>query len=121
MWVWDQSAGTLSRDGKLVSRGYAGRDRGLNNPSMQGIAGIGPIPQGLWNIVGKPYDSPNTGKYTLRLEPAPGTNTLGRSAFRIHGDNARLNNTASKGCIILPRKIREMIYMSKDTILKVVE
>jgi len=28
MWVWDQSAGTLSKDGAIVSRGYSGKDEG---------------------------------------------------------------------------------------------
>jgi hypothetical protein len=37
MWTWDQSAGTLHRDGKAVSRGYSGAGRGKNNPSLQGV------------------------------------------------------------------------------------
>ena len=27
MWIWSQSAGTLSRAGVIVARGYAGRGR----------------------------------------------------------------------------------------------
>ena len=35
MFTWDQSAGTLSRAGKIIARGYAGNGRGKNNPAMQ--------------------------------------------------------------------------------------
>ncbi len=119
-WKWDQSAGELSRDGKLVSKGYAGRGRGVNNPAMQGIVGVGPVPRGMWNI-GAPNDSPNTGPYTLPLAPQAGTDTLGRSQFRIHGDNRLGNRSASHGCLILPRAIRQQIWASKDHVLEVVE
>jgi hypothetical protein len=120
MWRWDQSAGTLSRNGQLISKGYSGSGRGWNNPVMQAVPAVGPVPRGRWTI-GAPYDSPNTGPYTLALTPAPGTDTAGRSAFRIHGDNRLMNNTASHGCIILPRPIRERIWRSGDTDLDVVE
>ena len=66
-------------------------------------------------------DSPNTGPFTILLEPAPGTDTLGRSAFRIHGDSVRAPGTASHGCIILPRAIRDHIWRSGDRDLEVVE
>ena len=37
-WLWDQSAGELRRDGVLVSRGYSGKERGKNNPKLQGVS-----------------------------------------------------------------------------------
>jgi hypothetical protein len=37
MWTWDQSAGTLSRAGKIVARGYSGKGKGKNNPEMEGV------------------------------------------------------------------------------------
>jgi len=120
VWIWDQSAGTLHRNGLIVSRGYAGAGRGKNNPALQGVPSIGPIPRGSW-IIGAPYNSANTGPYTLVLSPAPGTDTLGRSAFRIHGDSIKSPGTASRGCIILPRAIRETIWKSGDRDLKVIE
>lgn len=125
-WKWDQSAGTLSRDGVIVSRGYSGNGRGKNNPALQGMAGIGPVPRGRWTIVRR-YDSANVGPYTLALEPLdakPGDDRhqeTGRSAFRIHGDSVRAPGTASRGCIILPRKDRERIWTSGDRDLEVVE
>ena len=114
MWTWDQSAGTLSRAGYIVSRGYSGNGRGLNNPTMQAAQGVGPIPGGRWRIVGEPYTSGNTGPYTMVLQAEIGTNTFGRSDFRIHGDNQRLDRSASHGCIILPRAVRQAIWGSGD-------
>lgn len=119
MWKWDQSAGELSRDGTLVSKGYAGRGRGLNNPAMQAATALGPIPAGNWTMtsIGK---SPNTGPNTIVLVPDAGTNTFGRSAFRIHGDNSSGLRNASHGCIILPLAIRLKIWGSGDRKLQVV-
>lgn len=125
-WRWDQSAGELSRDGVFVSKGYSGNGRGKNNPAMQGVAGVGPIPAGRWKIV-RVYDSANVGPFALALDSAdakPGNDRhepTGRSAFRIHGDSIRAPGTASRGCIILPRMIRELIWKSGDRDLVVVE
>lgn len=126
MWTWDQSAGTLSHNGKPVGRGYSGKGRGVNSPAMQGMAGIGPIPAGKWRIVRK-YDSANVGPYALELhavDATPGDDThdgTGRGAFRIHGDSARSDRSASRGCIILPRAVRVAIWTSGDRDLEVVK
>jgi hypothetical protein len=98
-WVWDQSAGELRRDGKLVSKGYAG----YRATAMTGDK-----------------NSPNTGPFTIVLEPEPGTDTCGRSAFRIHGDNSRGDRSASHGCIILPRTVRETIWRSGQRLIEVI-
>lgn len=120
MWVWDQSAGELSRDGRCVSRGYSGRGRGKNNPALQDAVGVGPIPRGLWEITER-YDSKNVGPYALKLVPGRNTDPRGRSAFRIHGDSIKNPGTASHGCIILPRIMREKIWQSGDRFLTVIE
>ena len=119
-WVWDQSAGTLAWNGDIVGSGYAGRGAGRNNPAMQGVVKTGPIPRGLWRLVSV-GDSPHTGKFTIVLDPEPGTDTLGRSAFRIHGNNAA--NDASEGCIILDRPNRELIWSRRGEapLIEVVE
>lgn len=123
-WKWDQSAGELSRNGKLVSRGYSGNGRGKNNPSLQGVAGVGPLPVGRYKI-GAPYNSKNVGPYTLTLDAVdarPGDDVhqpTGRSAFRVHGDSIRAPGTASRGCLIVPRNIREAIWRSGDRDLDV--
>lgn len=126
MWRWDQSAGVLTRDGKHVSNGYSGKGRGKNNPALQAVPGVGPIPAGRWKITGR-YDSGRVGPFALRLEAvdaAFGDDThagTGRGAFRIHGDSVRSPGEASNGCIILPRVIRELIWNSGDRDLEVVE
>jgi len=109
MLVWDQSAGELSLDGTFKSKGYSGRNRGKNNPAMQNAVGIGPIPQGLWNIVAVENRPDDLGPVCIKLEPAKGTNTFGRSGFYAHGDSIKNPGTASHGCIILPRAIRDWI------------
>lgn len=118
-WQYSQSTGRLSHNGSSVATGYSGNGLGLNNPAMQGAPNSGPIPQGTWTI-GSAYNSPNTGPRTLMLTPAPGTNALGRSAFRIHGDNGRGNQSASKGCIIVGPSVRNQIIDSGDNVLVVV-
>jgi len=57
----------------------------------------------------------------LPLSAAKGTNTFGRQFFFIHGDTSAMNYTASEGCIIMPRNIREQINKSEDKKLQVVE
>lgn len=126
MWIWDQSEGTLILNGKVISRGYSGKGRGKNNPALQNLQGIGPLPRGQYRI-GAPRTSQRTGPFVMDLYPVDKTpnNTThdasGRSAFQIHGDSVRNPGTASSGCIILPRIIREQIWRSGIHIIKVVE
>lgn len=107
-WSWVQAEGALYRDGKRVAVGYSGRGEGRNNPALQHVRATGPIPAGRYRIA-KPRTSSQTGPFVLDLTPI-GHDALGRSAFQIHGDNA--TGTASSGCIILPRAVRESIAAS---------
>lgn len=120
MWIYAQKTGSLWRDGKQVARGYSGSGEGKNDPGMQAVPDIGPIPQGRWTIVGPPINTRYHGPYVLRLQPAPGTGTFGRSGFLMHGDSIESPGCASKGCIILPRVIREEVWNSRDADLEVV-
>jgi lipoprotein-anchoring transpeptidase ErfK/SrfK len=101
--------------------GYSGRGHSLaegrNNPDMIKVIAVGPIPPGLYAI-GSPHTSAQTGPYTMDLDPLAGTQTFGRAAFRIHGNNAA--NDASHGCIILPPDARHAIWESGDHQLEVV-
>ena len=90
---------------------------GRNNPEKENVRNVGPIPRGYYTIEeprsrsGKPFFMP--------LTPNPGTNTFGRNAFQIHGDNE--NGNASTGCIVIsPRSLREEIWNSGDRLLRVV-
>jgi hypothetical protein len=120
MWSYAQKTGELTRDGQSVADGYSGCDNGKNNPDMQAIRDVGPIPQGEWTIEGPPSNSPEHGPYVLRLEPASGTDTFGRGGFLMHGDSKEHPGCASKGCVIMPRLIREQVWNSGDTELEVV-
>lgn len=122
MNVYVQKSGNLYRDGSLVGNGYSGHEDGRNNPELQAMHSVGPIPRGRWRICGPPQDTAEHGPYVLRLEPVPGTNTFGRSGFLMHGDAVALaqRGQASLGCIIQPRSVREGVWASGDYDLTVV-
>jgi hypothetical protein len=115
-WSYDQSSGELRHDGVFEGTGYSGTGVGRNRPEAQRIHNTGPIPQGRYKI-GPSHDHPHLGPCVMNLEPEPGTDTFGRSAFRVHGDNAR--HDASEGCIILGPSIRKLIAASGDHELEV--
>ena len=113
MWTYKQRSGDLIKDDALVSVGYSGHGDGFNNPDMEDVHGVGPIPRGLWKI-GPWYDNYGPkGPVVARLSPVD-FNPHGRDGFLIHGDNAEANHTASDGCLILSRQIREMMRDSED-------
>lgn len=118
MWVYHQSTGELYREGKLVVVGYSGHGEGLNNPALEHARNVGPIPAGMYRI-GEAYHHPDLGKVCMNLTPVHHS-ARGRDAFRVHGDNSKLDKSASNGCIILPKAIRVQISESKDTDLLVV-
>ena len=116
--TYSQGLGVLScKDGFLVT-GYAGFETGKNNPAMDNVKNIGPLPRGVYRIVPEPFDHAKCGKYCIRLTPEPANVMHGRSGFLIHGDNGK--GTASNGCIILPRHARESIVREKYTEIEVV-
>lgn len=126
MFQWHQSSGELWRvgddgnNGTFVSKGYSGAGEGKNNPAYQRVHNVGPIPQGKWNIVSLTEENTSHGPYVLHLAPCDGTDTFGRSGFLIHGDSIPHPGTASQGCIILPRNIRESVWASGDRDLSVI-
>lgn len=118
-WVYQQSTGNFyDENNTLLEKGYSGKDPHKDNPDSQGVANYGPIPRGRWRI-GAHTNS--KGPYTIILTPEPGTNTFGRSAFRIHGDSISNPGNASQGCIILKQVNRLKVIGSSDRILEVVE
>jgi hypothetical protein len=121
-YTYEQATGKLiDPDGHLVATGYAGGNcgknpSGVNNPAMQECHGVGPLPVGLYAL-GQPENSPHLGPYAIPLIPHPGNTMYARSGFYIHGD--MINgppHSASEGCIIVPRAIREELSASGDTI-----
>jgi type VI secretion system (T6SS) effector TldE1-like protein len=120
MYTYHQSTGLLARDGVAQLHGYAGHGSGVNNPAMQDTHDIGPLPQGRY-VMTALIDSPHTGLATIILDSDPGNQMFGRSGFRIHGDNAAANRTASNGCIIAGHAPdRTGIWNSGDRSLEVI-
>jgi hypothetical protein len=124
-WEYAQGSGQLTYvDNQTGARspvvaGYSGHGPGLNNPAMQNVRNVGPIPQGVYDI-GSQRDSLRTGRGVLDLSPRLGTNTFGRTDFQFHGDNSRGDQSASRGCIVVPRSVRDQINNSSDRELRVI-
>lgn len=119
-WKYDQRSGELSLNGEVYAMGYAGAGEGKNNPDMQHVHNVGPLPRGKYTIVGRPYDTKAHGPFVLRLQPDPCNEMCGRAGFLIHGDSIKNPGTASEGCIIVPRPVREKIWASGDKEVEVV-
>lgn len=126
-WEYSQSRGTMTRvapDGtrELIGTGYSGLGSALDDPAAQDEHFRGPIPRGSW-IIGRQQNHPMPGGHSLtaamRLTPAPG-NATDRTDFWIHGDTAAHDHAASKGCIVLPRSVRDAMARSGDSRLEVV-
>jgi hypothetical protein len=118
MWQYRQSNGDLSRDGRSVGSGYSGNGVGRENPAMEGVRNVGPIPRGIYRI-GAQFDHPTKGPVTMGLTPV-GHTALGRTAFLIHGDSREHPGEASEGCIVLGRTLRQAVADSGDTQIEVV-
>lgn len=118
MWKFEQATGRMLQDGERVAIGYAGKGEGKNNPDMQDVHNVGPLPRGQYSI-GAPCDTMTHGPYVLRLTPDAANDMCGRAGFLIHGDSVVHPGTASEGCIILGRAIREKIWDSGDHDLEV--
>jgi hypothetical protein len=105
--VYSQSDGEIIVNGNFEGYGYSGCGGGRNNPDAQQLANSGPIPQGEW-IIGPMRDGGHLGPFVFDLTPCQGTQTFGRSLFRIHGDN--ITHNASEGCIIAGRAVRLLLW-----------
>jgi hypothetical protein len=120
MVTYEQKTGRLlDANNKLLATGYSGFGKGKNNPLLQTVRNVGPIPIGEY-IIGEPYNGDRTGIFTLPLTPIKGTKICGRSGFAIHGDSKAHPGTASNGCIIVPNAARKKADEDKDRRLKVV-
>ena len=118
VWIYEQSTGKLHFKGKVVAQGYAGRGKGLNNPDAEKERNVGPVPRGEYTI-GEAFKHPTIGPLVMRLTPI-GHTAHGRSGFLIHGDNRKMDRSASRGCIILPPAVRTQIAESPVKRLRVV-
>ena len=118
-WTFEQATGYwINPAGDHVATAYAGRDAGKNNPDMQNVKGIGPLPRGIYTA-GEPHQDPVVGAYALRLTPDASNNMFGRNSFFLHGDSVEHPGLASHGCIVLPRPLREAFWASGDHTIEV--
>lgn len=119
MWTYQQTTGELvNASGEVIATGYSGRGRGKNNPVIQAVVNVGPIPRGTYTIQ-PPQDTASHGPYVLWLEPDPSNIMDGRSGFGIHGDSKARPGDASNGCIVLSHSTRAAIWASGDRTLAV--
>lgn len=114
-WTYHQQTGKLlDPSGAVVGTGYSGAPPlGKNNPVFQNVKSIGPIPQGSYTI-GALFNSPTHGPDSMHLTPDPANDMFGRDCFLMHGDSIAHPGSASQGCIIMPRAIRELVANSGD-------
>ena len=118
-WAYQQSTGNdYDPAGALIATGYSGGNcgmnkEGVNNPSLQAAHCVGPLPIGIYTF-GTPINHPKLGPFAIPLIPDPANTMFGRAVFYIHGDTSACNQSASEGCIILPRAIREAMWNSPD-------
>ncbi len=119
MWVYYQLTGEMVHNSPAYRfKGYAGKGEGKNNPDMQDVKMIGPLPCG-WYDIERPASHPKLGAYVMFLTPDPANDMMGRSEFAIHGDSRQHPGDASNGCIILGPEARMRIWQSNDHRLKV--
>jgi hypothetical protein len=126
MITYSQSTGEMTLASGVVFHGHAGQGSGLNNPDMQNVHGIGPLPQGTYTLGpwqdGAAYGPSfhRLGPFITRLTPDEGNEMFGRWDFCIHGGDGSNPPTDSEGCIVLFRSARVAIAASKETQLTVI-
>lgn len=105
-----QSSGTLSLcNGDFAcpfAAGYAGRAIGRDNPDMDHVKNIGPLPRGVYSM--RVVEHPRFAAPAIQLVQTDGEGH-GRSGFFIHGDNAKADYSASSGCIVLDKPTRLVV------------
>jgi hypothetical protein len=101
---------------------YSGNGQQKNRVGSAHFANHGAIPPGTYTITGKRIDKPghkSLGDDSMILRPSATNKMYGRSNFLIHGGNGA--GTASDGCIVTLRAIRQKIWTSGVRTLEVVE
>src|SRR5690242_17454097 len=119
MWTYSQSTGLLSHDSGYSATCYSGHGTGLNNPAMDAVHSVGPIPRGRWRF-GIFFDHPHLGPMVSALTPV-GHDAHGRTEFFMHGAHTNDHHDSSDGCIIAGPDVRTRVKKSYDTDLTVTE
>lgn len=115
--TYKQSTGEVFNSaGKLLGVGHAGNGLGLNNPAMQFVHNVGPLPRGHyklapWVMEPRPAPLDKLGPITAELIPQPDEDgslawLQGRGGFYFHGP------VFSEGCPVQEHDVR--LAMSKN-------
>jgi hypothetical protein len=100
MLIYKQSTGQfLTESGDFVTSGYSGFGEGRNNPSMQCVPNVGPLPVGLYDV-SEPHPTTAHGPFVMTLTPHDFSKMCNRGGFLIHGDSSEHPGQASHGCIV---------------------
>jgi RHS repeat-associated protein len=132
-WIYSQGSGQLFHQPSdsfgggpptpVGPPGYTGHGLGVNNPALELIPSVGPIPIGSYSIGPQQTNVTGAGLRlpgSMRLTPDPANWMYGRGGFLIHGDNSRQDRSASEGCIIEGPAVRNSIGKSADRVLRVI-
>jgi hypothetical protein len=109
--TFSQTTGTLTdNEGQIVATGWSGHGEGKNNPLMQSVHNVGPLPQGLYKV-GVWEDHPHLGHMVAHLSMVDGKD-FGRDGFFIHGPSKDKDKYGeeSQGCIVVPRPDRQKVH-----------
>jgi hypothetical protein len=106
---------TLHFPGQALYSGYGSHK---NKPEDECLAGLGPIPRGVWRIVRWDDHHGSKGPTVAVLAPV-GHDAHGRSGFLIHGDSGSHPGAASSGCIVAGPSYRARLRASGETQLEV--
>ena len=94
---------------------FAGNHEGLNNPAMQNVGFIGPLPQGVYSV-GDWGEHGALGPNSAPLTQVSG-DTYGRNNFFCHGPGGHDPSQCSEGCIVVEAEYRQkVIDLAPDTI-----
>lgn len=106
----------------LVGTGWAGNHDGKNNPAMQQVPCVGPLPQGHYTL--QPWEAyhGHLGPLVSFLQPDPTNTMFGRGDFFIHGPamSPASYGQESKGCIVMAHDVRQKLSDLGVTALEVV-
>lgn len=119
-WVYSIKSGDMhDPQWQFFGNGYSGFGGFRNDPTKTTVPHLGPLPVAAYSI-GAAHPHALLGPVVMDLDPAPYSQLFGRTVFRIHGDSSEHPGEASRGCIILPRPLREKIAASLDRQLLVI-
>ena len=117
--TYAQKTGELQQDSTHVATGYSGSGSG-NNPAMQNVADVGPIPAGDWTIAGHPPTPPVMVHTFCNFSRTPKPRPSAAADSSCMATPKRHPGSASEGCVILPRDAREQVWNSGDRDLEMV-